>query len=708
VTFLHPWFLFGLAAASVPLLLHVIQTQRIRKVYFSTLHFLKMVHKRRSLRIRVSRLLLLLARIGLATLLTLAFAQPYFVNPSFAFLNTGPRTVGILWDNSGATRALDGPASVLEKARGRLAEFGKSLGPRDNVVVVATSPAPSVVYRGRAGDLAAAKLPGSTAAAADRPRALEVLDDAMAQLPATETMIAVFADFRAAAWPAGAVRTTKGAKVLLFPGRVADYANWSLARVEATPPAVAAGEPVVINLTLAYYTARAAQPTTVVVKVDGKIVDRKTMASSPEPIRTQVVLNGLKDGVHRVQLTLSNDSLPLDNERELSVRVLPYRRVLTVNGKKRATPALDEGWFLRRVVGTATEPRRGFLAREVLELNEAEDLRDVQLVVLANLKAASPSLEKKLARYVDRGGTLLVFLGDQTDPASMNSGLLRWTGWELDRRNEGGGALAIDEAAFGDLEHLADESFWRPVAVERYFLFRPKAAVERGRAATGETRGHASAPLALPDGNPYMLVAGRGTGTAVFVNASASTESSDLPLHAAFPVLVSECSRLSTGRKLQQHVAGERVVLPLSSEDMNAVLTVQDPSGKLTALKPAHAKDQLYASYEHAHEPGLYTFTRRTPDDAAVTPFLVVPPPKESDLTLLAPPDLTARFPGASIVEGKPTGAKVGARMGGGVTLSDLLIWGVVLLVALELFLVWDLERHLRAEGADSEGRDVL
>lgn len=704
MTFLHPWFLLGLVGALVPLLLHVIQTQRIRKVYFSTLHFLKMVHRRRSLRIRISRLLLLLARIGLAALLTLAFAQPYFVNPSLAFLNTGPRTAGVLWDNSGATRAVDGPTTILEKARGKLAEFARSLGARDNVVVVATSPAPAVVYRGRAGDFDASKLPGSTAAAADRARAVGVLADAMAQLPATDSVVAVFSDFRAVAWPAAGARTPKGAKVLLFPGRIADYANWSLARVEATPPAVAAGEPVVLNLTLAYYTARTAQPTTLVVKVDGKVTDRKTMASSTEPIRTQVVLAGLRDGVHRVQLALSNDSLPLDNERELSVRVLPYRRVLVVNGKKRATPALDEGWFLRRVVGTATEPRRGFLAREVLELTEGEDLRDVQLVVLANLKSVSPPLEKKLARYVDRGGTILVFLGDQTDPAAANSGLLRWTGWELDRRNEGGGPLDVDEMQFGELEGLADPSFWQPLTVERYFLFRPRPAGARGRAATGETRGTASAPVTLPDGNPLLLIAGRGTGTAAFVNASASTESSDMPLHAAFPVLVSECSRLSTGRKLDSHVAGERVVLPLSSEDMNAVLTVQDPSGKLTALKPAHSKEQLYASYEQAHEPGLYTFTRRTPEDASVTPFLVVPPPRESDLTPLSSQDLIARFPGATVVE-KAGAPAAGARMGGGVTLADLLIWGVVLLVALELFLVWDLERHL---GADSEARDVL
>lgn len=689
MTFLNPLFLFGLLAAAVPLLLHVIQTQRIRKVYFSTLHFLKMVHRRRSMRIRMSRLLLLLARIGLAVLLALAFAQPYFTSPTFAFLNAGPRTVAVLWDNAGSMRAQDGGLTVAERARARATDLFKSLGQRDNLVVVATSPAPQVIYRGRAGDFDAAKLPGPTAAAADRARAVEVLNEAMSTWSTQEAVVAIYSDFRAQGWPSGAVKFAKDAKVCLFPARLEEYANWSLARVEAQPPAVAAGEPVTISLTLAYFASKGGQSTTLTVTVDGKVVDRKTMASSPEPIRTQVALNGLKEGVHQVKLALSPDSLPLDNERELQVRVLPYRRVLVVNGKKRATATQDEGWFLRRVLGTTTDPRRGFLAREVLELTEGEDLRDVQLVVLANVKALGPALIKKLNRYVDRGGTLLSFLGDQLDVPGANNGLMAWTGWELDRRTEAQGMLNLDEAQFGRLDALADESFWKPVAVERYYLFRPRKKTDG-----------VQAPVTLPDGTPFLLATARGTGMAIFVNASAAAESSDLPLHAAFPVLVSEASRLSTANALAQHLAGERVVLPLSSEDMSAVLSVQDPAGKLTALKPGHSGDTLFAAYDQTAEPGLYLFTRRTPEDSLVTPFLVVPPPRESDLTPIDASDIPARFPGAIVIESnQPASAAVGARMGGGVTLADLMVWVVVALVTLELFLVWDLERHLSRSG---------
>lgn len=689
MTFLNPLFLVGLAAAAVPLLLHIIQTQRIRKVYFSTLHFLRLVHRRRSMRIRMSRLLLLLARMGLAALLTLAFAQPYFTSPTFAFLNAGPRTVGVLWDNAGSMRAQDSGLTMAEKARARATELFKSLGQRDNLIVVATSPVPSVLYRGRAGDFDAAKLPGPTAAAADRARAVEVLNEAMNSWSTNEAVVAVYSDFRAHGWPSGAVKFKQDAKVLLFPARLETYSNWSLARVEAQPPAVAAGEPIVLNLTLAYFATAGGKSTTLTVAVDGKVTDRKTMASSPEPIRTQIALNGLKEGVHQVKLGLSPDSLPLDNERELQVRVLPYRRVLVVNGKKRATATQDEGWFLRRVLGTTTDPRRGFLAREVMELAENEDLRDVHLVVLANVKALAPALVKKLARYVDRGGTLLTFLGDQTDPNAMNTGLMSWTGWELDRRTEAQGGLNLDEAQFGRLDAMADESFWKPVAVERYFLFRPHKKTEG-----------VLAPVTMPDGTPFLLATARGIGMAIFVNASAASESSDLPLHAAFPVLVSEASRLSTANALAQHLAGERVVLPLSTEDMTAVLSVQDPAGKLTALKPGHSGDTLFAAFDQTAEPGLYLFTRRTPEDALVTPFLVVPPPRESDLAPIEPGDMTARFPGAIVVEAKDaTQSAVGARMGGGVTLADLMVWVVVALVTLELFLVWDLERHLSQSG---------
>jgi hypothetical protein len=785
MTFAHQWFLAGLAAALVPLLLHVLASRRVRRIPFSTLYFLRLIHRRRALRIRISRILLLAARVALVLLLTLAFAQPYFVTPALAFLNAGPRVVAILWDNAASMQATDGARTMLAIARERGAELLVALSPRDQLVVVSTSPAPALVHRGPVGDFTAAALPDATAASADRIRALSVLADAVSGHRRSDVVLALFSDFRKAAWPAGSgpeapaggLRPPSGARsgaadaatgratVLLFPVRLESYANWAIGRATVGPPSAAAGETVLVELALAYTTSGPRRPVSVQVKVDGRLLDRKTMASSSEPVRTQLALKGLPEGVHRIEVQLSSgDCLPVDDRRELVVRVLPHRRVLVVNGKKRATPVADEAFFLRKVIGTSAVQRPGFFAREVLvdvarrDLSEREDLESYQLVVLANVAAIPDPLAARLARYVDLGGTLLAFLGDQVEKTSWNRGPMSWTGWSLDRRAEVGGSLRVDEDEFALFPALADESLWRPIAVERHYLMRrarersarERSARERserslpadpalprgkqapasGPAAPGLpaprgarsglrprtsrsalTGGWGPPPAGLPvltgDGSPFLLLAGRGNGLAVFVNASASTESSDLPLHPVFPVLVSEASRLSGVASGRQYEAGERVVLPLASEEARAVLTVQHPDGKITALKPGASGSSLFVAFDSAQRPGIYQFVRRTPQATAVTPFVVVPTPRESDLAPVPAAELVARFgsatasaPGATIVSGPGQVAGIlKLRVGAGLTLVDLLLYLVVALVAAELFLVWDLERRIVPAG---------
>ncbi|MBI4861681.1 MAG: BatA domain-containing protein [Candidatus Riflebacteria bacterium] len=685
MTFVHHWYLLGLGAALVPLLLHIIHTRRIRKVQFSTLHFLKMIHRQRSLRIRLSRLLLLLARMGMVALICCAFAQPYFTSPTFAYLNPGPRLVALVWDNAGSTRATDGRQTVMERMRTMADAFLSTLAARDTLVVVTTSPVARVIYRGGARDFDPARLPGATASSGDRARAVEMVQEAYRTTSSIETWLAIFSDFRKAAWPQELTRSAKANKVALFPAALHAYHNWGISRVEVTPPAVAVGEPVVLTITLNYFSTGEQRSTSLGVKVDGKVLDNRIMAASVEPIRTQLALSGLKEGLHRITLSLSPDALGLDNDRQTQVRVLPHRRILIVNGKKRATPAQDEGYFLRRVVGTPTSPRRGFQTREIFELTEGEDLTEHQLVVLAGVKTISPQVSKKLSRYVSDGGAVLVFLSENVDPASYNASVLPWFGFELSRRVEQGGALKVAEGVAGPLEEILDPTFWQSVAVDRYYLLTRKAKLEG-----------VLAPVVLPDGTPALSVSTLGAGTAVLVNTSAGTESGDLPLHPIYPALVSACSRLSTGAGLEQYPAGQRIVFSLGESDLEALLSIQAPDGKLTALKPSHGSTSLQVVFDDTHRPGIYHFVRRAKQHARTTPFLVVPPSQESDLTTIPAAELVTRFPGALVSEpGRRASNAAAVRVTAFLTLADILIFLAIALVIVELFLVWDLERQI-------------
>ena len=77
--FAYPILLWGLFAAAIPLLLHLLRRQRARLQELPTLRFLTEAHRRRNIDIRFQDLLLLLLRTLLILLVVLALAGPRVV-----------------------------------------------------------------------------------------------------------------------------------------------------------------------------------------------------------------------------------------------------------------------------------------------------------------------------------------------------------------------------------------------------------------------------------------------------------------------------------------------------------------------------------------------------------------------------------------------------------------------------------------------------
>ena len=76
MTFLNPFMLFGLAAAAIPILLHLLNLRKLKTVEFSSLRFLRELQRTRMRRIRLRQWILLALRTLLILCLVLAFSRP--------------------------------------------------------------------------------------------------------------------------------------------------------------------------------------------------------------------------------------------------------------------------------------------------------------------------------------------------------------------------------------------------------------------------------------------------------------------------------------------------------------------------------------------------------------------------------------------------------------------------------------------------------
>jgi hypothetical protein len=99
MSFLYPSFLFGLFAIAIPIIIHLFNFQRPKKVLFTNINFLKIVKENTSSKLKLKHILILLSRICFIIFLVLAFAQPFIQSKKANDLK-GSKLVSIYTDNS--------------------------------------------------------------------------------------------------------------------------------------------------------------------------------------------------------------------------------------------------------------------------------------------------------------------------------------------------------------------------------------------------------------------------------------------------------------------------------------------------------------------------------------------------------------------------------------------------------------------------------
>lgn len=120
--FLYPGFLFALATLAVPVIIHLFNFRRYKKVFFSNTRFLTDVQQEHKSRNRVRHLLLLILRLLALACLVIAFAHPFIPQKGAAF-NPGKKYVSIYLDNSFSMSNVGADGELLQTGKKRAAEI---------------------------------------------------------------------------------------------------------------------------------------------------------------------------------------------------------------------------------------------------------------------------------------------------------------------------------------------------------------------------------------------------------------------------------------------------------------------------------------------------------------------------------------------------------------------------------------------------------
>jgi len=139
MNFLNPLALIGLAAASIPVILHLLNLRKLKTIEFSSLRFLKELQKTKIRKLKMKQLLLLLLRTLLIIFAVLAFARPTVESSLPLMGQYAKSSTVILLDNSFSMDVSDEQGNRFNKAKAQAFNIIESMREGDELAIIPLS-----------------------------------------------------------------------------------------------------------------------------------------------------------------------------------------------------------------------------------------------------------------------------------------------------------------------------------------------------------------------------------------------------------------------------------------------------------------------------------------------------------------------------------------------------------------------------------------
>ena len=656
--FLAPLMLVGVVALAVPIAIHLIGRQRARVVKFAALDFLLSTKRRTARRFRLRERLLLLVRAIACAAVAIALAKPYTScarkGPQ---VTRGPQAAVLVIDDSFAAGYLVDGRPWIKSASDEARRILTQLGPEAELAIVRASEGadhPSELTRDHLrlrDQLIALEASGRPA---DTTRALARAAQLLAASShARKTVFLLSLLARTGLRPDDPPWGKDGPALVVSELRPAKLPNLAVTSLRSDPEPGAATRGVAFDAEVGNFSDTAAKVELSLAIAD-RVVARGTLELAAGERKTKHFLAALPAGVRAADavVSLSGDSLAIDDRRWVRASLRDRVRVMIVDGDPRTVRHDDEVFYLEAALRPGDREDSGTSIRVITteELGGIEprahgtagaiDLDEFDVVILANVAALPAARVNVLADWMRAGGGILISPGDHVDPAAYDRTMLPLlpqglrdpidTTWGAPPDERDSRALHLvkweaDHPIFAPFSKAAPE-----LADAKFFeiaLLGPTTSADRKVLAR------------FTNGAAALVEATSGAGRTLLFTSTLDRDWNDLPIHPGFLPLMQQAVR-HLARKHQafgdsDHAVGSQVVLPTA--DLKK-LEVRAPDGVGTVFEGDRLVGRSSVRFGRTDKPGAYrvigtdqTGSTHERDELA---FVVNVDARGSDLTL--------------------------------------------------------------------------
>lgn len=398
MNFLYPLFLVAALAIAIPIIIHLFNFRKYKKVYFPDIRFLKEIQEQTQKSSQLKHLLILLSRILAVLSLVFAFAQPFFTKDADK-VTQGPKAISIYIDNSYSMGVETNSLSLLDLAKGKAKQIIETSAINDQFQLL-TNDFGYNENRFLSKNEALQQL--STIQLSPKSKLAATILEKQKQLLATEPgfkkQLIYISDFQQSSFPKD-ISTKDSLKKFFVAVNASATNNLSIDTVYFETPSLQLNEPNAMVVKIKNNgTEEVNTSVTLMVNNQLKSVINTTIKAG-ELKSEPLTFTTATAGVQKMQVFLNDYPVNFDDTFYVAGKVNSNFSVLILN-------QANANAFLSSVFKPGTQFR---VDNNNIQTIKPELLKNYSLVVVNGATGITPQLSEALNQYVTSGGSMLVF-----------------------------------------------------------------------------------------------------------------------------------------------------------------------------------------------------------------------------------------------------------------------------------------------------------
>ncbi len=405
--FTNPYFLFGLFAIAIPIVIHLFNFRKFKKIYFSDTSFLEELKVQTQKYSRLKHLLILSLRILAITALVFAFAQPFLPTKGAQKTIKGKNAVSIFIDNSFSMQSVTDQTRLLDLAKNKAKEIIGAYSNSDEFQLLTHD------FDGKHQHLFSKdeflKLLDEidiTASVRKLPEIIKRQQDALSLSPQANKVIYIISDFQKSISNFENIKSDSSFSAFLIPLIPQKNNNLFIDSCWFDSPVLQLNKTVKLNVKITNSSETAFEKVPVKLMINGKqravaSIDIKEKEDQTIKLSYNITENGIQNGV----IEITDYPIVYDDKYYFSYNVAVNIPILIINGN-------EESQYLSKLYKLDSV----FSVSNYNEKNiDFSAFNNKDFIILNGLKSISSGLTQELKKFTINGGSLAIFPASNID-----------------------------------------------------------------------------------------------------------------------------------------------------------------------------------------------------------------------------------------------------------------------------------------------------